>query len=396
MSQRVDELTGDGKRKLVLRISIEPLIRLLPGLFYIANLIRMMSFSTMPYMVFLYVVGGIGLLTLFFVKQYNRKTCLLFLFLYLLSLTLNYFFVGNVSISNIGVNALFFGIAYMMLIHQWSIKEGAFVFYCTAVILLIRMGRGSFLRMLVSSSNYISILLLLSVSFYYIALEYEKKKMKAIDLLPALLCFLMCVWARGRGGILSATVLFLLVLLIFMRTITHKNTKRILILFFIVVLIGAIYSMVDYSLLDTFMGLGKWSTRGADISDRILIWGSYVSATSDSFVNLFLGAPFEEAYYVNRMGGNCHNSFLQLHAYGGLLIFIIYIFMMVRAFRYFLKNKQYIMASMMFVIFLRGLSDKFIFGQYGMPVMLYFVLQPFLLKEKYSEAAINSVEQTFM
>ena len=346
-------------------------------------------------MVFLYAVGGIGLLTLFFAKQYSRKTYLLFFFLYLFSLSLNYFFVGNVSVSNIGVNALFFGITYMMLIHQWNIKEGAFVFYSTAVIVLIRMSRGSFLRMLVSSSNYISILLLLAVSFYYIALEHEKRKMKAIDLLPALVCFLTCVWARGRGGILSATVLLLLVMYIFMRTITHRNTKRVLFLLFIAVLIGAVYSMVDYSLLDTFMGLGKWSTRGADISDRLLIWGSYLSAAGNSFVNILLGAPFEEAFYVYRKGGNCHNSFLQLHAYGGLLIFVVFVFMLVRSFRYFLRNKQYIMASMMFVIFLRGLSDKFIFGQYGMPVMLYFVLQPFLFKEKHSEGTY-CVEQTIM
>ena len=36
----------------------------------------------------------------------------------------------------------------------------------------------------------------------------------------------------------------------------------------------------------------------------------------------------------------------------------------------------------MAVFVLRGMSDKFIFGQYGMPIMLFLVLYPLIERQK--------------
>lgn len=373
------------KDQWVIRLSMKRVLMLLPGIFYIANLVRMLMFSSMPYFITLFAVGGLGFLMALLSRKYNLPSVLVFFAVYMLTLAANWVTIGNISFSSIAVNLFLIGITIVMLKQQWGYREGIIVFYVTVLLMNHARNASAVRRILVSSTNYISVVMLLAVSFYYIAVERERRKLKLLDVLPAVICFLFSVWARGRGGILSSTVLLVLILFLFMKTVTDKKIKWTIVIVFALLVVGVVLIVKNISLLDTFMSLGKWGTRGADNSSRMYIWGSYFSKLKESLWYVLFGAPLDKIPAIAMVGENCHNSFLQLHAYNGLLMFIIFLYLMVKSFIYYMRKKQYVMAAMMFVLVLRGMTDKFIFGQYGMPIMLYFVLYPWIERQHMRE-----------
>lgn len=365
-----------------IRLSVQPLIRVLPGLFYLANLIRMMMITTTPYFITLYGVGVLGVLMAFFSRKYKLDNILAFILLYGLTLVINWITIGNITFSDIMVNVLLVGITLVMLINRWTYWEGIIIFYATALAVLYALNTRTVLRIFGSSNNYISVVLILAVSFYYIAVENDGRKIKLYDLLPALICFFLSVLAEGRGGILSTAVLVALMLFLYMRTVANKRARRSIIIILILFLVGVVLLIRNVDLLDTFMSLGKFGTRGANNSDRAIIWGSYFAKMRESIGYILVGAPLRDISIISLHGGNCHNSFLQLHAYNGLLMFIVFIVMLVRAFIYYWKNQQFVKVAVLAVLVLRGMTDKFIFGQYGMPIMLFFVLYPLIARKQ--------------
>ena len=368
--------------KWVIRLSFEPLIMILPGLFYLANLIRMLMITSTPYFASLYTVGGIGILMAFFSKQYKLDKIWLFFLFYGLTLGINWMTVGNVSFSNIAVNVFLIGITFIMLLRKWTYREGIIIFYATALIMAYAMNASSIRRILVSSTNYISVIMLLSVSFYYIAIELDDRRLKLMDMLPALICFLISIWARGRGGILSTAILLALMLSLYMRSLSNKSARRSILIILVLFAVGVFLIIKNINLIDTFMSLGKWETRGADNSARMLIWSSYFSKVGESIGYFLVGAPLRDIPIIYSVGENCHNSFLQLHAHNGIFMFVAFLILLIKSYIYYWKKQKFIMVAMLTVLVIRGMTDKFIFGQYGMPIMLFFVLYPLINRQQ--------------
>lgn len=379
--------------KWTIQLSAQPLIMILPGLFYLANLIRMLMITSVPYFITLYVVGVMGILAVFFVRRYDLGRIVAFFLLYEITLVLNWIVIGNISLKNIAVNVFLIGITLMMLVNQWTYREGIIVFYATALIMIYKINTSSYRRILVSSTNYISILMILSVSFYYIALERDGRKLKPYDLIPALICFFMSVWGRGRGGILSTAVLVALMLFLYIRTLANKRKRFFIFVMLILLMIGIVFLVRNINPLDAFMSLGKWETRGTDNSARTLIWSSYFSKMNESISYILMGPPLNDIPIIYAESGNCHNSFLQLHAYNGLLMFVVFSIMLVRVFIHYWKKRNFVSVAILAVLVLRGMTDKFIFGQYGMPIILFLVLYPLIEQQQASNEGVSQEEQ---
>lgn len=370
------------QRGLILRIKPILLLSYLPGIFYITNLIRMLGLSTFYYNVFLIVAGGIGLMVALFATKDNMTPIWLFVALYLFTLAFSWFIIGNIAFDNILSTSLLIGIAILMILHPWGYRFGTIVFYLSAFLLLYRMSGASSRRLLTSSANYNSVAILLAVFFYYISIDNTGRQLRLIDLLPAVLCVFISLWAEGRGGILSCTFLLIMILLCYMRNITGKNTRRTIIVIIGLIVAGIIMYYYNFSLIDSFLGLGKWGSRGTVDSARIYIWTSYLSKIKESALYFFFGVPLDQIPVIEAYGGNTHNSFIQLHAYNGFFMFAamaVYIF---KAGRYFFRQRNYLTMIMMITIVIRSLTDKFIFGQYGMPIMVYFILLPYISKQR--------------
>lgn len=368
-------------------ISRKAILSILPILFYLFNLYRMLGNSTIPYQIILFITGIIGIVILFIADRKSLKKIIYIFLIYFITLIFNWLIIGNHSVNDIVQSALLFGIAIILLIYPWTFYQGLILFGVTCITFIINMCRGIPAHlMLTSSGNYISVVLLLSVTFFYIAIEVEKRTFRTIDLLPAVICFVMSVWAKGRGGILSCGLLLIFVLLFYMRCETSKKRGIVMIVIAGVLLI-ILLLVSNVNVLDQVLSLGRWKTSGIDNSAREIIWNSYFVKLKESLVYVLMGAPLDQISVIKAYEGNCHNSFLQLHAYNGLLMTLIFFFFLVKAFRYYIIQKRYLILSVFLVLCIRGFTDKFIFGQYGMPIMLYLALFPLIQTQNES---INS------
>ncbi len=352
------------------------LITFIPGAFFIANLLRMTSFSTIPYFAALFA-GAIGWIKCFELRRYRKAE--MFFLIYFITLLLGWAVNGNVSVSDIGVSVLLTGLAFIMLFNKWTKRYGLFVF---AVIVLILAYRIVTIRyrssILTSSSNYISVVLLLAAFFYYAGIENERLPVKAPDLIPAVIVFAICVWAKGRGGILSALVLCAWIALAYYKTTAKGNAEKT-VLIAVLLLLAVLYVVfMRIDLVDVFMGLGKFASRGVTSDSRLAFWKSYFDKATESPAYFLFGAPLDDIPAIHDAGNNCHNSFIQLHAYNGLVMFVLFFVMAAKAAIRYLKEKQYLLLGFLFTLTLRGMTDKYVFGQYGMPIFFYLVLIPLM------------------
>ena len=348
----------------------------LPGLFYLANLARMLGLGSLAYLFTLVVGGGVGFAYYLIQRDKNIRIFIPFFWMYIFTLLLNWLIINNVGASEIASSVLLVGISLLMLLQPWSKKYGAVVFYLTAALFYNSMRGATTRQILTSSSNYISVLLLLACAYYYIAVERNSGKIRLIDLIPSFISLYISIWAGGRGGILAFTFLTVCLLILYLKTITSRNAKRAVIIACVLMFAILIVAYRNISLIQTFMGLGRWADRGADNSSRSAIWSSYISKAFESFLYLLFGAPLSRIPIINVFEGNTHNSFLQLHAYNGIIMFVVVFVMIFTSLWSYIKTRQYIMTAIMMTIIIRGMTDKFIFCQYGMPIQLFFILYP--------------------
>ena len=370
----------------------------LPTLFYLANLFRMTGHTGMPFVVMLAGGGLLGLVV--FARGDIVRTDIFFFAMIILTITglLNFIFIGNADIGEIGSDILYMGMMIVMLSFPMTYSQALITFYVSIAVFVMAFvsdaGTSSFLT---SSGNYISVLAILSAALYYMTLQMTGRKISVIDIIPALLCFRISIWAKGRGGILCCMALLLLVAFFYIKNSAGEGKKAGLVIIAFLFIIGLFLVMKDINLMDRFLSLGKWSSRGLDNTSREAIWGSYFRKTTESAMYFLLGAPLQEIPIIHALNDNTHNSFFQLHATNGIFAFVIFIILLVRSGLWHLRNKKYLFATVLFVVFLRGMTDKFVFGQYGMPIVMYLILYPFFdeyATERAKRFRLNGIEKT--
>ncbi|MBP5469915.1 MAG: hypothetical protein J6Z11_11810 [Candidatus Riflebacteria bacterium] len=334
--------------------------------------------SALPYIGSLVLCGSVGLFILVF--RHIRRNSILWAILTILFITgsYNYLIIKSISLGDIVSNILYFGVIVVMFTYPLTYKQSFFTYYIIISIFLFGFFRGiKTHEVLTSSGNYISVIMILSASLYYITIQYTNRNLGLIDFVPSLLSFLLSVWARGRGGIICSALLLLLMTIYYLRNFLKKDAKRY---FFVGLLVFSIifcFILYEINPINAFMGLGKLSSRGLDNGPREKIWKAYFEKIENNIEYLFIGVPIQDVPVIHDIGDNTHNSFLHLHATNGIFSFVLFLLLIIKAMIYHLRTKKILFAIMLLVIFARGMSDKFIFGQYGMPILLYLVLYPY-------------------
>ena len=352
----------------------------LPIFYYWANLYRMFNYSAVPYVILSLIVGLIGLFKMFTERKLDRKLLVIIFFLYGITGFFNYGFIENVELNDVLSSMVIYGIFIVMIVYPFDYYQGlisfaaSFSFFFSAYL----SGAATYL-MLSSSGNYVSVLLILGVSLYYIGLNNSNKPFLLYDIIPAALCFWMALWARGRGGILSTGFLLLLTLIAIMKQSQMKGAKLYKIIIFIISIFIGYIVWNGINLIDEFFSLGKFGTEEFD-TPRPVMWASYFTKMFESPLYILLGSPLKEVKLIHSLSDNCHNSFLQLHAYNGIIIFCGFVYFLIKSILYMYENKLYALLMIALTIVVRGMTDKFIFGQYGMPIMLFLTFYPFVFR----------------
>lgn len=221
-----------------------------------------------------------------------------------------------------------------------------------------------------STNNYVSCLLLLPTTVYYSLLEYRGER---IPKFPALIVFVLSVLAMGRGGILSTGILLTGVLFY-----SLKNFRPVYRVF--VSMLMVISAVVVVHISSFWEIANKFERLGMSDNGRFDIWTQYLDSAFTNHLYFWLGARFKDLPIVIFYEGNLHNSFLNIHAFNGMIMFIFIVCLYFHTIFYAIRHKRVILLTCMISLFCRGATDRLLWGAstVGTPFMLFFLIIPYV------------------
>lgn len=215
------------------------------------------------------------------------------------------------------------GVASIIKTYNINSKFVLFQFYCVVAYFILCMVRGVAADQLLSigSENNISIYLLLFVCLYL----YTVEKNDSLPYIPIFLTMVVTLWSASRSGIMSTSILLLLVFIYNCKQ-TKEKKNHTTILFAIILSCLVIQYLIT---LDVLMEpiQAKMNRYGVE-SLRTLIWRDYINAVVNSPFQFFFGVDLHDnANFWLSHYGNPHNSFFTLHANFGItgVVFVFFV-----------------------------------------------------------------------
>lgn len=221
-----------------------------------------------------------------------------------------------------------------------------------------------------SSTNYVSVFLMYPAVMYFTLMEKKKKR---IPVILVILLWALSLFARGRGGIIAATVLF--VGLLFVDYLRSRNNKKIIIL-----LVGAMAVMIAAINIDKIIGMINASAfseyfrdRGMKSNSRMGIMRDYISHAISGRKYFLFGADISTSVVGIDYGGNPHNTYISIHMYNGLLMLLVILGILAKKVVISVKTHQYVYTVCVFSMLVRAFTDSIFWPAYG-TVALFFLL----------------------
>jgi hypothetical protein len=327
-----------------------------------------------------FLLSATGLLALVVLSMTIEKKYLktyLFIGALLLSFLVSSLFV-SARIERVGHVVLFVlanaGVALLLVKGRVSRAGVYMVFYslsgCFAFLILTGVDARDALT--ATSYNGISMMLLAACISLYIVLGMDGGK---IDLKPALLTAVLCIWAIGRSGILSSVFLLAGLALLALQA-RIKNQFACTFVVILISLLGYVFFENSGMLSEDNVLLGNavdnYSARSAEEeSPRLVMWANYLNNLD--FYRLVFGAniftdPWPEG---EEFGYNYHNSWINLHSQTGLMGLVIMALVGLSLLKFWKNNKLFFVLFM--AVILRWSTDSGIFFE-SWDFLVYFFI----------------------
>lgn len=308
------------------------------------------------------------------------KQIAVFAVLIVLTGLINVVYPGNSTLNKHLFTVVSVGIALVFLDKRTDERVFLYMFFINALVVLIRMliGGPKGTIYVSSSANFVSVHLLCPLVLFYSETERREKKLR---LWPVVAAWVMCLVARGRAGILFCSFLLLGLMVVrvlppFLQLDKRKKLTYSAVLAGVLVL--AVVLAVKVDLIQKIPVLEKFKKFGMSGTGRGNIWGDYLRHTFAAFENAVFAPALENVQYVVRHGGNLHNSFLNIHAYNGLIMFAVVIIMCAYAAINGMKNGKWVYLICFATFCMRGFTDYVFWGSTGTPFLFYFLFMPYV------------------
>lgn len=279
------------------------------------------------------------------------------------------------------------GIALLLttgLVSAWSIKIPFWSLSCYFLILMFLAVDP--MEAIFTSQNGISQMILFAcISFYLIGDGSNRE----LDLKPAFVTFIICLWGVGRSGIVASFVLlFLLVYYKFDNRLVR--TSLLIVLILIVSFLSIPYYGSDEQ-IKTFYGyfndtifsntISNYS-KTFDVSYNTRQEILYYYFLNFDLFQLFFGVDPREKYWPDGelLDYNYHNSFLTLHSQVGLFGLIYVILLCCSVFLF--KKRNIIFSVLILTLFIRWSTDSYLFFEFFDYIPLFFVFTLFQIPRR--------------
>jgi hypothetical protein len=227
------------------------------------------------------------------------------------------------------------------------------------------------------SRNFISVIVVLIVSLYFLACDEERKKPSA--LVPAIF-LLITIWAIGRSGIASA-------LLLLTGALLYKPTLRriglVLVLFastfvaFSQLAATSALTAENYNRIGIFLIAFERFERLGTSGERDTINSEYLERVQDNPLEIVFGAPLEKIKSIVEVDGNPHNSFIRLHTSLGIFGAMIFVVMLACSVSRLIRSGRYLTLIALGVSLFRSAFDSTAFPGPLDIIIFYGLFRPF-------------------
>jgi hypothetical protein len=316
----------------------------------------------------LIVLLGVLITVKFFIKNYPSFFVHKFIGFLAACAIVNFIFSPNCRIQDLFLSISYIGLALIPLYIKLSYKfyKWVLVFAITYFFALMYLDTDPN-DVFNVSRNFVSIFLLIIFGLHLIS-SIQNNEQPSLLLLFA--CFLISIWAVGRGGILTFSFLVILYPLV----VKLKLKYRLIIL--VLYVLGSLYVFNFYSDYILKIGFERFQSMGIQDS-RTDINQDYINKSINSFSNFLFGSPLKDIPSIAEVEGNPHNSFIRLHVYYGLFGFIFVIFILVSTAIKLLINMQYLLLYFTIALLIRSATDSAAFHGALDPLIFFSVFFAF-------------------
>lgn len=269
------------------------------------------------------------------------------------------------------------GVAILLLKYKINPMIIYFSFYTHVLFFTFHILNGTDPNLLMKASrNNVSVVMIIQTSLVYISLVKNNKK---ITYLPALITFIISLWAIGRSGILSSVFLLIGVLLVSLKI---ENTKKNMTLNIVLILLLVIFFNIPTNTLNIVDNLSnnyeiayqRSLSKGLEDRARETILKEYIKEFDMNIMSFFLGVPFRDHSIFAFYNNNLHNSYLRLHAFFGLAGFLMVLIGIAVAMKKYIKQKNILYFFIFGTILLRITTDTLAFTGIMDPLIYYFLI----------------------
>ena len=268
--------------------------------------------------------------------------------------------------------------AQYLIRNSFNLRIVAIVFWILIIYMLMYSVSGNASILFVGSRNYVNVCaIFITIVYTFLVYTQEKK----IVIVPSILTFLLCVFANGRGGLVSSLVLLVGLVLVRLHEVKKKNLRYVLVLCVILVAILAYqYVLNIYETSDVFE---RVRDKGLDDDARTMLWIDYLDHLD--FSNILFCYDFSDNYLFQAFRNNPHNSYIKMHSIAGIL-FLVPISLFLYSMVYGIFKKKWFYVVLMGCMLLRAYTDTFLMNYYDF--ILYAVCFSSLKDEKYNPDSI--------
>ena len=286
---------------------------------------------------------------------------------------LNMVMIGNQNLIRTGILLASFFLAVLLLNEEVDEKAFSVSVYVNALLIvfkILQQGGGVKAQIYeVCSNNYVSILLLSPAVIYYAVCNARNKN---CSILPICCTTLLSFMMGGRGGVLSTGILLVGVFL--HKYFRDKESRRDRVILG-VILCAVIIPIIVYGLIRIFSSesdlyiVDRINRRGMEGGQRLDIWAEYLTDLGVNWKYFMFGVDQSIIYWAMPFGGNLHNSYLFVHAYLGIIGFVVFICMILRAAYKAVRARKWLYFCTLLTFCFRGTTDH-VFGSNRITVVI--------------------------
>lgn len=317
----------------------------------------------------LLLVGMIGYLyTLQNSKRKENIFYIMFFLLYTILGLISFLIIGNATVYEYMWPMAYGGIAIVLLNYNIRYNYVYILYYgLCAYYIFSSLGNKMVADVTgVVSRNNLSVTILM---FFSLLCVVSYKQDKEVRFSSVVLGLLLSLWAVGRSGILTFSIIFIGYIII--RYKGKKLNIKSIVMFLLFAI--TLYVLRDF-IYKHFIEQAKYNyeVRGLE-SSRKLIWQTYIKESFSSVAYFFFGYPLENELIFTSVNGNLHNSFLHLHSRYGIFITLFFSSAILTKIFILFKKKKYLFSLIFIAIFVRINFDLVALNG-GLDIFIYYMI----------------------